>query len=806
VHGSLVADPSSDTPPLQTGVYNIQSREAVPFNPLNVPQMTESAIDAVLAAGSVAETLVVSVSGSLHRLVVSKAVITNPVDPPANWQITSRGESLVGTLLPQASVDPRDYFFMILPPGHQENVLGSCEGVAFAPAPVVGFARLFYDAPGNIWKLLLHAGTVASDGVTYKGTWAGAAATIPTNCLPLDVEILTPTIDFGNVEEGMVMYREIVLLNRSAGPVTITLPALVAPFGIPDIDNVNIPADSTGTLLVSFTAGAAGPAITTPITLSANPMVGGSLDVTLTGTPVGLSTVDIALVLDRSYSMSEPALTGFRVVSKAEVRNEAAQVLVDLLRDGDRIGLVRFNQDAQPHMPLTIAGPVGGTGKADAAAALADVNLNPAGATSVGDGMDQANTMLTPPSAATRKAMLILTDGVENSSLFISAVALSPDIRAYAVGFGLPQNVNVDKLSAVTGNTGGYLLITGELTQENEFRLHKYFAQILAGISADSIVVDPRMEIGPGQTQRIPFYIGEADSRFDAVLLTRFPVLRFGLEAPDGTRIDAGNVVGFNGQFVQGRQCRYYRMALPVFAGTFSRNLGKWHIVVHHPGRRVLDHASLLKTRMAAARKNDKRRLTTEFNSRHGYNVLVRARSSIQMDAGIVQSGFGPASERTLVAHMTAFGLPLRQKVHLLAEITRPDGIVTVQPLVHAGNGRFEAKLDDTKRHGTYQIVVRAAGETPGKWPLQREQTLSGVVVDPTAQNEADVKTDELRDVLKDILKTQDERLRNVESLLDQLVQQARSAATQGFPSWFLWAVLLFILILLIIVWTLAGQ
>lgn len=811
VHGSLAADPTSDIPALQTGVYNVQSREAVPFNALNVSQLTDAAVDAVLAGGSVAQRVVVSVSGSLSRLVVSEAVITNPADPPASWQITSRDRSLVGKLLPLSSVFPRDLFYEILPPGHQENVLGVCEGTPFVPppAPALGFARLFYDKPANIWKLLLHAGTNAANGITYKGPWSGATATNPTGCTAPDVELLTPTVNFGNVEEGMVMYREIVLLNRSAAPVTITLPALVVPFSPPGANSVTIAPGATGALLVAFTAGVPGPAQSTMITLSANPFVAG-LDVTLIGTPVMLSTVDVSLVLDRSGSMSDPALTGFRFATKAEVRNQAAEMLVELLRDGDRIGLVRFDHEVVSHMPIEVAGATGSAqGRDHAVTALGSPDLDPRGSTCVGGGMIEGNTMLSGPSTATRKAMLVLTDGVENVSPYISSVALGAGIRAYAIGFGLPQNVNVDKLSAVTGNTGGYLLVTGDLDAQNEFRLHKYFAQVLAGISADSIVVDPRAEIGPGETQRVPFYITEADIQFDAVLLTRFPVLRFTLEAPDGTRIDAANVAGFNGQFVQGRQCRYYRMNLPVIAGSLQRNLGKWHMVIVYPGRLSLAQALPVKPGRLPVLVKDrepKLRATTEFNLRRGYNVLVRARSSIQMEASVQQRGFGPGFERTLVAHLRAFGLPLQRNVSLVAQISRPDGVTTLVPLVHSGSGRYEASLDDTKLYGTYHITVRAAGQTPGNWPLQREQSLTGVVIDPTAKSEADVKSDELndllkkqQDVLKDILKSQNERLRGLETLLQNL-------GTMRPPAGLLWGVLLLILLLIVIICLLVQQ
>lgn len=806
-HGSLEADTASGIPALQTGVYNIQSREAPAFNALNVGQLTPAAVDAVLAGGSVAEKVVVTASGTFERLVVSKAVIANPADPPASWTITSRGETLVGKLLPAASVFPRDLVYQILQPGDQLNVLGLCEGAPFAPPPTVGFARLY--AEGGIWKLLLHAGTPAGDGVTYKGQWAGATATIPSGCTPGDVELLTPSVNFGNVEQGLTMYRQIVLLNRSAVPVTITLPAMPVPFGAPGPTSVVIQPGEIGTLPVSFLAdplGVAGPVI---ITLAANPVTASSLDVSLTGTAVPVTTADVVLVLDRSGSMAEPALTGFRFVSKTELRNQAAQFVVDLLRPGDRIGLVRFNHDAQLHMALEEAGPEGtGTGRLNAATALASADLNPSGATSVGDGMSQANTMLTAPSSAVTKAMVVLTDGVENSSLFISDVALGGGVKAYAIGFGLPQNVNVDKLSAASGNTGGYLLVTGELDTANEFRLHKYFAQILSGINADAIVIDPRMDISPGETQRIPFYISEADTQFDAVLLTHYPPLRFALEAPDGTRIDTGNAAAFNGQFVQGKASRYYRMHAPMFGSNFTRGLGKWHIVVDYPGRKraAADLAKLaeLRAKQQPDRDDKRRALTTTFDARRGYDALVRARSAIQMDARVEQKEFGPSAARTLVVYLRSFGLPVKDNVKLSAEVRRPDGMSIMLPLTRQPDGRYQVPLDDVRQYGTHQIVVRATGQTPGNWPLQREQTLTAPVVDPTAKSESDLRLQELDDLIKKQTDRAEKALDQQEQTFKALIDALRSAQGAVIPNWLIWPVLLFIFVLLLIILLLA--
>lgn len=752
VDGSFSANTSESVPEFQDGIYNIESLNTAAFNALTPDQMTQAGIDAILGGAGVAEHAVVDITPSFKRLVISKAVVANPADPPASWTLASRSEALVGEYLPQASVFPRDLYYAILPPRHERNVLGACEGAPFAPPPTIGIARVFWDATDSMWKMILHAGQPGANGVTYAGSWAGSPVTVPTGCTPDDVELLTPTIDFGNVEEGMTMYRQIVMLNRSAGAVTVSLPVLALPFGRPSDTNVNIPADGIGTLLVSFTADA--PGVTSPIlvTLGTNPVVVSELNVNLTGTSVPVATMDVVLVLDRSYSMTEPALTGFRTISKAGLRNQAAQFFVDLLRPGDRIGMVRYNQNAQPHMALEAAGPEGtGAGRMSAAASLADADLNPSGSTSVGDGMTEANTMLAGPTTSVKKSMVVLSDGKENQPVYINDVTLATDVSAYSIGLGLPQNINVQKLDAVTGNTGGYLLVTGELDQENEFRLHKYYAQILSGIANDAIVVDPRAVISRGETQRIPFYLSEADAHFDVILLTHTSRLVFALEAPDGTIVNRDNVAGFNGQFVNGGASRYYRMQMPIFPGNLARGFGKWHVVVTHLGNRrdpgkdmafVADHA-------AHGERERNIGLIARTDPSQSYNILIRARSSITMRAVVEQLEFGPGSKMAVVAYMTAFGLPFDQDVHLVAQVTRPDGTNSLFPLVPVSQGRFEAQLNDNQLMGVHNIVVRAAGKTPAGWALQREQTITGTIVRPVVDSGADGTIQEIAEILK---------------------------------------------------------
>src|SRR5207249_10094867 len=101
-------------------------------------------------------------------------------------------------------------------------------------------------------------------------------------------------------------------------------------------------------------------------------------------------------------------------------------------------------------------------------------------------------------------ALIVFTDGLENTSLFIADVMSSINSRTYAVGLGTAQQVSTGALNALTNGIGGYLLLSGPLSTSvvDYFRLTKYFLQILAGVTNNTIVTDPAWYILPGMMLR----------------------------------------------------------------------------------------------------------------------------------------------------------------------------------------------------------------------------------------------------------------------------------------------------------------
>ena len=187
-------------------------------------------------------------------------------------------------------------------------------------------------------------------------------------------------------------------------------------------------------------------------------------------------------------------------------------------------------------------------------AAIATINgasLDPAGATSIGDGVLKGRDMLNDGQAAPAPAVRRAGDGrahgraVEHGRRAWPTVSGSINAHTFAVGLGLPSNISVGALDTLCQGHGGFLLVTGAITTDQSMRLSKYFLQILAGITNAQIVADPAGVLHVTATHRIPFWMSEADYGMDVIVLSPYPkVIDFQLEAPDGTRIDPSSGPG----------------------------------------------------------------------------------------------------------------------------------------------------------------------------------------------------------------------------------------------------------------------
>lgn len=226
-------------------------------------------------------------------------------------------------------------------------------------------------------------------------------------------------------------------------------------------------------------------------------------DVTMTANTIARPTCAMLLVLDQSGSMLTSS--GVGSMTREEVLKFSTDIFVKYVRQNNGMGVVTFDQDAYDLLN-PVAGPFGAPddpfdpARGNATTALSGYSANPAGLTAIGDGIERGHNNLAPVSGYDKKAIIVFTDGHETASKYISDVTSLIDEQVFAIGLGTAQELNPNALNNICNGSGGYLLLTDQLDNDDTFKLAKYFLQIQAGVNNEQIVVDPNGYVGVGQT------------------------------------------------------------------------------------------------------------------------------------------------------------------------------------------------------------------------------------------------------------------------------------------------------------------
>jgi len=540
------------------------------------------------------------------------------------------------------------------------------------------------------------------------------------------ITLLTPSITFQDIPEGIggvgvTTWRAIRWEVVASRPLTFrVLSGPTGPFGLPQGGSVTIgPSAYTPTasarIWLSYTSNSAGSTASGSVTVRCDE-TGRQWVVPIAANTVARKRAEAVLVLDRSGSMEEDAGDGTKKIDKLR---QAAGIFVDAMLPGDGIGLVRFSNNIDRLKDVQDVGPlVTGAGRVDAIAKITGNQLDPAGRTAIGGAVQEGGQTLVAGQAAAVtpydvEAMVVFTDGQENEPPYINDVAGSITAHTFAIGLGLPYNIDVDKLNRLTQSNHGYLLVTGPLTQSQRTLLTKYFLQVLAGITSAQVVLDPAGDIGVGDEQLIPFSVTEADYGIDAIVLTDFPeALTFELEAPDGTRLGAAALSSLGtGQRVDRDAVTFYRAGLPADPGNpLGTHGGTWHMVLR------LEREGLSDT------------FWKSHDGRLPYDVVVHSWSSLVFRAGARQDKYAPGSVVGLVATLMEYEVVVGDdRTHVWAEILRPDGILEVVDLSF-GSTDWTAAYTLGAGEGLYRIRIRCSGQTFAGTTFTREQTATAHV------------------------------------------------------------------------------
>ncbi|HET7540328.1 MAG TPA: LodA/GoxA family CTQ-dependent oxidase [Polyangiaceae bacterium] len=537
------------------------------------------------------------------------------------------------------------------------------------------------------------------------------------------VMLLTRTLEFGDVRLSTTQQETAAIIfevgHQSSG---VTF-------------NLTLPSWLSGPATYSVPIQAAGVITTERISITYAPtaiadqndvitvqQVGGPLfSIPVHARTVAADATEVVFVLDYSLSMNELCADGLQKIVKLR---QSLDTFIALTQPSDGVGAVAFNHGLVGTLAMTAPD----SSLHDFAALHA-----PSGSTSIGTGIETAVGVFTGAFSATRQAMIVITDGMENVHPFVNEVmGLIPDpMRIFSIGIGRTQDVNTDVLQALTGNQGGYLLLTGSMTASIEtLVLDKFLLRILANATNVDVILDPPTSIYPGKIERIAFPVNEFDHSIDAIVLSREQeAIAFALEAPDGTLVTPETLAGWPGnRYGTATNAAFYRVRMPLpLLNAPSVATGTWHVLLglRRPKEQQISEEFkrlLPNTRSRVAGNQTKGRPVA-------CEVVVHTDSDLHLDATLQQASIELGSAVLMEVLLNVKQQAFLGEVRAVANVTGPTGFTFTIQLVAQGAGRFVGRFEPV-RPGIYRVAMVCEGTTPRGHAFRREQLATAAVLD----------------------------------------------------------------------------
>ncbi len=283
---------------------------------------------------------------------------------------------------------------------------------------------------------------------------------------------------------------------------------------------------------------------------------------------------DVVLVMDRSGSMSGPATTTPGRTKLQEAR-DAASLFVQLVRAGagHRVGMVSFSSSANRPADSALA-PVDAAKKSELVGPAPFVTgrigaLAAGGVTSIGDGIAVATAELAPGSANAR-AILLLTDGLQNAPPMIEAVeGMLGDTRLFAIGFGAEGDLDGPLLTRIARDHHGIYTRASE-----GLALKKFFSLAFGNIFEAGALSDPDQVLAAASPSTGPTSFEVCgETRLTVVLGWSDPAQPLGLSL----RTPAGATVGQGSPGVEGDRGETWQfLKVPLPYGAEQDGTWQW--------------------------------------------------------------------------------------------------------------------------------------------------------------------------------------------------------------------------------------
>ncbi|MFK7770610.1 MAG: S8 family serine peptidase [Saprospiraceae bacterium] len=548
-----------------------------------------------------------------------------------------------------------------------------------------------------------------------------------------DIELVTTNLNFNDIPEGEQAARAVRFNVKSLWSADFNMTAPGAPFDTPLGTSESIGTSTDANLVrevylwVTYTGKNDGDTISPEDGFSVtviNPQTEQEWIIPITANTIARPTAALMLSLDQSGSMTAPS--GIGNSKRIDVLRFSANILADVIQEGNGLGIVSFDQS--PHDVLSLVGPLGPVTPFDAdrtsiKSAISGFTPNINGMTAIGDGIERAQLRLNPISGYDSKSVVVFTDGHETAPKYIADVADQINDRVFAIGLGKAENIKPAALNSIVNSNGGYLLLTDDLDENSVFKLAKYFLQILAGVNNEDVVVDPDGTLFPGQEHRIPFNLNEADITSDIILMLPSPrFIDFHLETPNGqilTPADSASMQGLEHSY--GNNVAFYRLTLPLPIGAGERE-GKWEAVLKI-NEKFTQHSSY----HSAPTHLNRDRSSSILSQGVPYSLLIHAYSNLKMNTYLTQDHYEPGANIQVKVQLTQYEIPLNKPASVTAEMVDPTGQQKTISFVKTGDGEYVTKVK-TDSSGVYRFRVMVNGTTLRGRKFTREQVRTGAV------------------------------------------------------------------------------
>lgn len=400
------------------------------------------------------------------------------------------------------------------------------------------------------------------------------------------IRLASTVLECGTVGVGYAFDRPVAVYNDGALPLHVSSVVSSNSRFVSGQPVFQVPAGGVTQTVVRFAPTAPG-FETGTLTFTSDSSTGPTAGLITRGTGVAPALVDAVLVLDRSGSM----WSSIGTQSKMTALQSAAKLFADLARAGlgDRIGVVDFDNIATTNLALT---PVTDTPPSSRTAAKTAIDaIAPRGWTSIGGGLEKARVAFTAAGGTARKALVLVTDGIENESPYVKGgtpadprvdLALYSGITMYTVGLGLGVEVDLGVLTSLASTFRGSFY----LTEDQWLALPKFFVEIFADTIDEFVTLDPEFELNGPTPVEIGINLGRPDTGFTFAVFwqDRQLALDFRIVTPAGATIDP-TVIPMHPEirFGRGPGYAFYRAIVPLAPSLGGAWDGTWKLVVSAP-------------------------------------------------------------------------------------------------------------------------------------------------------------------------------------------------------------------------------